>query len=302
MISGMVKSVRSNWQLYLFIAPALLLVLIFKYVPIYGVQIAFKKYSIVQGFTGGDWNDFANFIRFFNTFNFWAIIKNTFTLSLTKLVVEFPLPILLAILLNQVNRNGFRKLVQTVTYMPHLISMVVTVGMMSVLLSPSSGVVNKVMEMLGKEPVNYMGEPGWFLPLYIISELWQDVGFEAILYIAALASIDVQQVEAAVIDGANKFQRILYIDLPSIAPTIIILLVLKIGKMMEIGFEKILLMQNAMNLDVSEIISTYVYKAGILEGQYGFAAAVGLMNSVINVALLVIANRTARRMSDTSLY
>ncbi|TNJ66087.1 sugar ABC transporter permease [Paenibacillus hemerocallicola] len=302
MIPGIVKSIRSNWQLYVFIAPALLLIIVFKYVPIYGVQIAFKKFTISHGFTGGDWNNFANFIRFFNTFNFWTIIKNTFTLSLTKLVVEFPLPILLAILLNQVYRNGFRKLVQTVTYMPHLISMVVTVGMVSILLSPSSGVVNKIMGMFGKEPVNFLGEPGWFLPIYIISELWQDVGFEAILYIAALASIDVQQVEAAVIDGASKLQRILYIDIPSIAPTIIILLVLKIGKMMEIGFEKILLMQNAMNLEVSEIISTYVYKAGILEGQYGFAAAVGLMNSIINVALLVIANRTARRMSGTSLY
>jgi putative aldouronate transport system permease protein len=302
MIPGYLKSIRSNWQLYLFIAPALVLVIIFKYVPIYGVQIAFRKFTLAHGFLGGAWNNFANFIRFFNTSNFWTIIENTFTLSLTKLVIEFPLPILLAILLNQVNRNGFRKLVQTVTYMPHLISMVVTVGMMSVLLSPSTGIVNKITGMFGREAVNFMGEPGWYLPLYIISELWQDIGFEAIIYIAALASIDVQQIEAAVIDGANKLQRVLYIDIPSIAPTIIILLVLKIGKMLEIGFEKVLLMQNAMNLDVSEIISTYVYKAGILEGQYGFATAVGLMNSVINVALLVIANRTARRMTGTSLY
>lgn len=302
MIPGYLKSMRSNWQLYLFIAPALVLVLIFKYVPIYGVQIAFTKFTLSQGFFGGEWNNFANFIRFFNSSNSWTIIKNTFMLSVTKLVIEFPLPILLAILLNQVGRNGFKKLVQTVTYMPHLISVVVTVGMMSVMLSPSTGVVNKIAEMFGGEAVNYMGEPGWFLPLYIISDLWQNIGFEAIIYIAALASVDVQQIEAAVIDGASKLQRVLYIDLPSIAPTIIILLVLKIGKMMEIGFEKILLMQNAMNLDVSEIISTYVYKAGILEGQYGFAAAVGLMNSIINVALLVIANWTTRRMSETSLY
>ncbi|MFK7693279.1 ABC transporter permease [Paenibacillus sp. HJGM_3] len=291
-----------NYELYLFLLPTLAYFIVFHYIPIYGVQIAFKNFIAVKGILGSPWTGFDHFERFFASNQFWTVLRNTVGLSVYELLVSFPAPILLALMLNQVGNGKFRKLVQTVTYAPHFISTVVIVGMLYLFLSPRSGLVNHVIEAFGGTPIFFMAEAEWFKTIFVFSGIWQNVGWATIIYLAALSSISPDLHEAAVMDGANKLQRIRHVDLPGIMPTIVILLILNIGHLMTVGFEKVYLMQNVLNIDSAEIIQTYVYKAGLLNGQFSYSAAIGLFNSVINFILLVSVNQAAKQMKQSSLW
>ena len=243
-----------------------------------------------------------NFERFFSATDFWRLLTNTLSVSVGTLLCSFPVPILLALLLNQIPSRAYKKIVQTVVYAPHFISTVVLVGIISLFFSPSSGIVNFMIRALGGEAIHFMGEPGWFRPLYIGSEIWQNAGWGSILYLAALSSISPELHEAAVVDGANKFQRVLHVDLPGILPTIVIMFILNSGKVMAVGFEKAYLMQTSLNLSTSEIIATYVYKRGLLQSQFSFSTAVGLFESVANLILILTVNFISRRVTDSSLF
>nr|WP_238177779.1 ABC transporter permease subunit [Paenibacillus contaminans] len=292
----------ANWQLYVMIAPVVAYFIIFHYFPMYGVQIAFKDFIATKGITGSSWVGLKHFDQFFQSYYAARIILNTLGISLMQLVIGFPIPILLAIMLNEVRSSKFKRTVQTVTYAPHFLSSVVLVGMMVTFLSPRNGIVNLIIELFGGERVNFFTEPGWFKSLYVFSDVWQNMGWASIIYLAALAGIDPQQYEAATIDGASKLKKIMYITIPGLMPTAIILLILNVGTLMSVGFEKVFLMQNDLNLDSSEIISTYVYRKGLIGAQYSFSAAVGLFNSVINFILLISVNSLSRRVSKTSLW
>jgi putative aldouronate transport system permease protein len=294
--------IRNNWELYLFILPTLAYFIIFKYIPMYGVQIAFKDFVASKGIWGSPWVGFEHFTRFFDSYQFWNLIENTLSLSVLSLIFGFPLPIIIALLLNQLTSKSYKKFVQTVIYAPHFISTVVLVGMLYVFLSPSSGMINHLIVLFGGEPILFMAKPEWFKPLYVLSGIWQETGWATIIYLAALAGINPDLHEAATVDGASKFKRILHVDLPGIMPTAVILLVLAVGNIMNVGFEKAYLMQTDLNKSAASIIPTYVYEAGIQKAQYSFSAAVGLFNSVINLILLVVVNRTAKKLTDNSLW
>ncbi|MGI8315921.1 ABC transporter permease [Halobacillus mangrovi] len=299
--SGRFKQFKNNYELYLMLLPALIYFLIFHYVPMYGVLIAFKDYMPTEGVLGSPWVGFEHFVRFFQSYNFWSLISNTLSLSALQLIFGFPLPIIVALLLNQMMHQKYKKFVQTVIYAPHFISVVVLVGMMYVFFS-NNGIINNLLMMFGGESVAFFSQPEWFKPLYVGSGLWQETGWAAIIYLAALSGVSPEMHEAAIMDGASKFQRILHIDIPSIMPTAVILLVLSVGNLMNIGFEKAYLMQTPLNVSSAEIIPTYVYKVGLQQAQYSFAAAVGLFNAIINLILLWAVNRAAKRMSGSSLW
>jgi putative aldouronate transport system permease protein len=301
-ISQRAKRIGANYELYLFFLPTLIYFLLFHYGPMYGVQIAFKDFIAVKGITGSPWTGLKHFRRFFNSFQFWILLRNTVFLSFYQLAAGFPIPILLALLLNQVKISWFKRTVQTVTYAPHFISVVVMVGMLNVFLSVRSGLFNHFIRALGGEAVYFMAKPELFRDIYVWSGVWQNAGWGTIIYLAALSGIDPQLHEAAIVDGATKLQRIRHIDIPGIIPTAIVLLILNMGRVMRLGFEKAFLMQNPLNVDTSEIIPTYVYKVGLLSAQYSFSAAVGLFNSIINLTLLVAVNRLARKFGETSLW
>ncbi len=267
-----------------------------------GSMIAFKDYNVIKGIWGSDWVGFKHFIQFFNLPHFWSIIGNTLGISLYGLLIGFPAPIILALALNEVRQGVFKRSVQMVTYAPYFISTVIMVSILIVVLSPNTGIVNSFLGVIGIEPINFMGEPGLFKSIYVFSDVWQHTGYGAIIYLAALASVNPELYEAAKMDGASRFQKIIHIDLPSIIPVTVILLILNVGNMMAVGFEKIYLMQNPLNTGTSEVISTYVYKVGLIEANYSFSAAVGLFNSVINLILLVLVNYLAKRISNNSLW
>lgn len=296
------KLVKKHWQLYLLVLFPLSFIIIFKYVPMVGSVIAFKDYNVIKGMWGSDWVGFKHFSQFFNLPIFWNIIKNTLGLSLYGLLIGFPAPIILALALNEVRQGLFKRSVQMVTYAPYFISTVIMVSIIIVALSPNTGIVNSILGIFGVEPKNFMGEPGLFKTIYVFSDVWQNTGYGAIVYLAALAGVNPELYEAARIDGASRFQKIINIDLPSILPVTIIMLILNIGNMMAIGFEKIYLMQNPLNVPTSEVISTYVYKVGLIESNFSFSSAVGLFNSVINLILLVLVNYLAKRISNNSLW
>lgn len=288
-------------QYYLLLLPSLIYVLIFNYGPMYGIQIAFKDFKGSLGILGSKWVGFRNFIDFFNGYYFWDLIKNTLFLSIYQLVVSFPIPIIVALILNE-SKGKIKKVSQTILYAPHFISMVVLIGMIGTMFSTSMGVVNTVLESLGMERYYFLGEPEAFRHLYVWSGIWQNMGWSSIIYIAALSSVDPSLHEAAAIDGASRMQRIMHINLPTIMPTIIIMLILQIGSIASIGHEKVYLLQNDLNIEVSEVISTYVYKRGIQSASYSFSTAVGLFNNVINVIMLLIANTISKKFSETSLF
>lgn len=296
------RSIFRNYELYLFLVPAIVLIFCFCYIPIYGVQIAFKDYSVAKGIVGSPWVGFKHFERFFNLAQFWPLLSNTFLLSTLGLIAGFPLPIILALFLNQMRSKRFKNVLQTVTYMPHFISLVVLVSMLKIFLSPTTGLYAGICSLFGAEAQNLMGDPSMFRPIYIISDLWQHTGWNSIIFLAALAAVDPTLYESAMIDGAGKMKRILYIDLPSIAPTCVIMLILSVGNILNVGFDKAFLMQNSLNSSTSEIISTYVYKIGIINTQYSMSAAVGLFNNVINFVLLISVNGISRRLTETSLW
>lgn len=296
------KGILKNYELYLFILPALIYFLVFHYGPMYGIQIAFKDFAANKGIWGSPAVGFKHFQVFLDSFYFWTIIRNTLGITLYTLAVGFPIPILLALMINEVKTGTFKRVVQTVTYAPHFISTIVMVGMILIFLSPSTGIVNQVIQALGMKPVFFISRPEYFKSLYVWTGVWQNTGWNSIIYLAALAGIDTQLHEAAMMDGATKLQRIRHINIPGILPTVIILLILNTGNMMNVGFEKVFLMQNPLNVEASEVISTYVYKVGLMNAKYSFSAAIGLMNSVINFILLLSVNLIAKRTSETSLW
>lgn len=268
----------------------------------YGAIIAFKDFIPVKGILGSPWVGFAHFQRFFHSYFFTLLIKNTLLLSLFSIVFVFPAPVVFALMLNQVDKKRFKKTMQTASYIPHFISTVVFVGMIFIYLSPSLGFVNRFIKALGGEAINFMGSAVWFRPVYIISDIWKSTGYGAIIYLAALSGINPELHEAAIVDGATKLQRIRHIDIPGITPTFVIILILRIGQVMNIGFQKAYLMQTALNMDASEIIPTYVYKQGLLGAQFSFASAVGLFNSIINLVLIIAVNQFAKKISEHSLW
>ncbi len=288
-------------EYYLLILPALLYVLIFCYGPMYGIQIAFKNYKMSRGIWDSNWVGLMHFEDFFGGYYFWNLIKNTLFLSLYNLAVSFPIPIIVALIINEL-KGKYKNFVQTVLYAPHFISTVVLVGMLGIMFSPSSGVVNQVLNTLGIDSIYFMGDGKYFRHMYVWSGVWQQMGWSAIIYIAALSGVDPALHEAASIDGATRMQRILRVNLPCIAPTIIIMLILAVGSIANVGYEKVFLMQNALNQDVSEVISTYVYKRGIVETNYSFSTAVNLFNNVVNVILLLFANTVSKKFSESSLF
>nr|WP_249730645.1 ABC transporter permease subunit [Paenibacillus sp. J2TS4] len=296
------RSVRRNWELYLLLIPVIAYYVIFKYVPMYGVQIAFKDFMASKGIWGSPWVGFDHFERLFNSYYFWRLIKNTLGIGIYELVVGFPVPIILALMINEVRAPFFRKTVQTVTYAPHFLSTVVLAGMVLIFLAPGNGLVNQLIKLFGGAPVSFMTEPGWFKSIFVFSGVWQNMGWGSIIYLAALTGIDPQLHEAAKVDGASRLQRIWHINLPGIMPTIVILLILNAGNLMGVGFEKVLLLQNDLNMEASDVLSTYVYRSGILEAQYSFSAAVDLFNAIVNFILLVSVNYISRKVSETSLW
>lgn len=295
------KSIRKNWELYLLLVPVILYFLIFHYYPLYGLQIAFKVFIATKGITGSPWVGFKHFERFFDSYYFGRLIKNTIGIGVFTLLVSFPVPIIIALLLNEVKSLRFKKFVQTIIYAPHFLSTVVVVGMLLLFLK-SDGMINQVIMLFGGTPIDFISEPAWFKSIYVLSDVWQTMGWSSIIYIAALSAVDPAQHEAAMMDGASKFQRIIHINIPAIMPTIVILFILNVGSVMAIGFEKVFLLQNDLNMSTSDVISTFVYRSGILEAQYSFSAAVGLFNSIINFILLIMVNQIAKKVSDTSLW
>lgn len=296
------KVLKRDWQLLVLCALPVLYYIVFHYIPMYGVQIAFKDFKATDGIWGSAWVGFKHFKRFFASSQFVSLIKNTLGLSLLQILLGFPVPIILAIMLNQVKNQRFRKFAQSILYCPHFISIVVLAGMLYIFLSPRNGIVNTIIKMLGGEAIFFLGEAKYFKLTFVISGIWQNAGWSAIIYIAALAGISPDLYEAAQVDGANKWQRIRHIDIPGIMPTIIMMLIMEIGKVMSLGFQKAYLLQNAQNLSASEIISTYIYKVGMLDAQYSYSAAVNLFNNVINIILLVTFNKLAKKLTDNSLW
>lgn len=295
-----VNKITRNWVLYLFLVPTLGYLLIFNYWPMYGVQIAFRNFKPTKGIWGSAWVGMKNFNKFFNSYMFEDLLTNTIVLSLYQIFAAFAFPIILSLLLNYCVSNKLRKVTQMVTYAPHFISTVVLVGMLNVFLS-DSGIINHLLRMLGFSSVPFLSDAGMFRHIYVWSHIWQRTGYNSVIYIAALAGVSPELHEAAIVDGANKLQRILHIDLPAILPTAIILLIMSTGNMLSLGFEKVYLLQNDLNLGVSEIISTYVYKIGLLNAQYSYSTAIGLFNNVINLIVLLTVNKIADKVSGTSL-
>ena len=294
--------VRRRWQLYMIILLPMLYLFIFKYIPMYGTLIAFKDYNVVKGILGSPWAGMKHFHYFIYSPDFWMIIRNTMLISLYSLAVGFPAPIILALALNEIRNGFFKKTVQMVTYAPYFISTVVMVSMILLVLHPRNGIVNVAMEQFGLQSVNFMGEAQLFKTIYVFSDVWQTTGYAAIIYLAALSGINPELYEAAKVDGASRFQKMVHVDIPGIMPVAVILLILNMGSIMNVGFEKVFLMQNPLNLGASEVIQTYVYKVGLLGAKFSFSTAIGLFNSVINLILLVAVNQVARRVSENSLW
>ena len=291
-----------EWQLYLLALPAVAYLFIFHYMPMYGVQIAFKNFVAIKGIEGSSWVGLDHFRRFFSTYMFERVFFNTLILSFIGMVVGFPAPIILALLLNQVPGRRFKKTVQTATYAPHFISMVVMIGMMSLLFSPNSGIVNKAIVALGGEKTNFMGEAKYFRWMYVFSGVWQSAGWGSIIYLAALSSVDPGLYEAGRIDGCSRLGLVLHIDIPSIIPTCVIMFIMDMGRLMSLGYQKAYLMQNDLNLPVSEIIDTYVYKVGLINNKFSYSAAIGLFTSLVNIILLVGANLLSKKVTEESLW
>lgn len=302
--SGTWKRISRNWGLYLLLLPALVLLILFAYKPMYGVVIAFKNYKNSLGILGSPWADplFKNFQRFFNSYHCGATIRNTLRLSLYSLAVGFPIPIILALMINQITAMRFRRAFQTILYLPHFISTVVMVGLLLIWLSPSSGLVGAFYRLLGKETPNVMTSASGFPSIYVWSDIWQHAGWDSIVFLAALSSIDPTLYEAATVDGATRWQKMRYIDLPLLMATACIMLILRAGNLMNVGFEKVFLMQNDLNMSTSEIIATYVYKMGLRNSQYAVSTAVNLFNNLINFGLLLLVNCITRKLGETSLW
>ncbi len=299
---GLGRRMWATRELYWFLIPGIIFYILFKYWPIYGMQIAFRKYSPWLGTWGSPWVGLRNFERFFASPDCARIIWNTVRISLLSLACGFPFSILLALMLNMLRNQRLKRVIQTVTYAPHFISIVVLVGIIYTVLSPYSGIVNTMIKKLGGEPIYFMSRGKYFLPIYIISGIWQETGWGAVIYMAALAGVSPELHEAAIVDGASRMKRVWHVDLPCILPTIVTMLILRSGQVMTVGQDKILLLQNSINSDVSEVISTYAYKKGLISGDFGYSTAAGMFQSVVNYMLVLIVNRISRAVNDTALW
>nr|WP_246132065.1 ABC transporter permease subunit [Paenibacillus hemerocallicola] len=295
------RDLRINKYVYLMLVPVIAYYVIFYYVPMYGLQIAFKDYSPGLGMWNSEWVGFRHFESFFDSYYFWRLLRNTLLLSLYELLFGFPASIILALLLNELRSNVLKRFVQTVTYMPHFISIVVISGMLVDFLA-RDGLINNVLGLFGVEPVAYLGESSWFRTIFISSNIWQSVGWGSIIYLSAMSGIDPSLYEASRVDGASRWKQMLHVTLPGIMPTVVILLILQIGSFMTVGTDKILLLYNSTTYETADVIGTFVYRKGILESDFSYSAAVGLFNSIINFALLVLANAISRRTSDNKLW
>lgn len=300
--AGALRRIGRCWQLYVLMLPALVYIVLFAYKPMYGILIAFKDFSMKKGILASPWVGFKNFERLFSSYWFPIILKNTLTISLLSLVIGFPIPIILALLLNEVRSNKFRSLVQTFSYAPHFISMVVMCGMVAMFLSPTTGVVNKLLNALGMESVFFMQEAGLFKWVYVLSGIWQGAGWSSVIYYAALSGVDKSLLEAADMDGATRLQKIWHVNLPVILPTILVMLILQCGSLLSVGYEKAYLLQTSSNLTGSEIISTYVYKVGLVQSDFSFSTAAGLFNTVVNCIILISANQLSKKVAKTGLF
>lgn len=301
-IGRTLRNMRKCWQLYVFLLPALIYILVFAYKPMYGVLIAFKDFSIRKGVWNSPWCGFDNFERLFSSYWFPVILKNTLVLSLLSLAVGFPLPIIFALILNELRSVKLRNVVQTVSYAPHFISTVVICSMITLFLSPSSGIVNRFLSMLGMEPVYFMQSTGMFKWIYVLSGVWQGLGWSSIIYFAALAGVDRSLIEAADIDGASRLQKIIHINIPVLVPTMVVLLILQCGSLLSVGYEKVYLLQTDTNINASEIISTYVYKIGLIQSDFSFSTAVSLFNSAVNSVILLLVNSLSRKVGQDGLW
>ena len=298
------KSFKKYWQMYLLLVPVIVYYIMFKYVPMLGLQIAFKDFSFRKGIWGSEWIGMDHFVRFFSSSQSVSIIMNTLILGLQTLVLCFPMPIILALIFNEIRSKKFKKTLQTITYAPHFISTIVVCGMLISMVSPSTGIFNTLLLNLGiiEEPIYVMGSAKYFRPVYVITDIWKDSGWSAILYVSALAAIDESMYEAAEVDGASRWNQLIHITLPSIVPTIITMLILETGKVLSIGFEKVYALQNDLNLSVSEVISTYTYKQGLENLEYDYATSIGLFNAVISFIMLVTVNYLSKKFSKNSLF
>jgi len=299
---GFFKSIKKDLPLWLFVLPGIILTFIFSYVPMYGVQIAFRNYNAKLGFFGSHWVGLKYFERFFNSPYFTDTISNTLILSVYSLIAGFPIPILFALMLNSFRHSKYRKIIQTVTYAPNFISTVVMCGMILLFLSPSVGVINHIIELFGGEAVNFMANKSYWRHIYVWTGIWQGMGWSSVIYFAALSGVSPELHEAAVMDGATKFQVVRFIDLPSIVPTATILLILSCGSVLSVGFEKVFLLQNDLNLSVSQVISTYVYQVGMIDHNVSYSTAIGLFNSLVNAVLLIAVNKISNKLSGISLW
>ena len=296
------RRVKRKRVLYLMLLPGMLLLLIFHYIPMWGVLIAFKDYRVLKGILASDWVGLKHFRAFFGGRMFSSVVLNTLSLNCYSLIFAFPLPLVFALMLNEVRVDWFKKGVQTITYMPHFISTVVIVGMMKELLSPTNGIVNQILMRMGHEPIYFFGKAGYFRSLYIISGAWAGTGWGSIVYLAAITAVDVSLYEAATIDGASRLQKIWHVTLPCIRSTFMVMLILRLGQMLGSDSEKVLLMQTSGNRSVSELLSTYIYNRGVLNSEYSYSTAVGLFNSAVSFLLILVANTLSRRLTEESLW
>ncbi|MEN8077380.1 ABC transporter permease subunit [Clostridioides difficile] len=296
------KQIKRDKVLYILLLIPIIYFIVFKYIPMSGIVLAFRKYEVGGSMFGSEWVGFKYFNMFLKDPYFWKIFKNTFVLSLSSLIIGFPIPIILALMLNEVQSPLLKRSVQTVSYLPKFFSTVVVVSMISIMLSPSSGIINSILSNFGMEEIYFLKETEWFRPVYIISEVWQFTGWNAILYIAALTNIDPQLYEAASIDGANRWVRMVSVTIPGIMPTIAITLILSTGSILSVGFEKVLLLYNNSTMEVADVIQTYVYRMGILSSNYSYSTAVGLFQAVINLGLISLVNYISKKTTETGLW
>jgi len=299
---NIIKTLLRQRYLYLLFLPGALYYIIFKYAPMFGVVIAFQNYNVFDGFFGSDWVGFKHFQSFFSNPIFWRLIENTLLLNIYLLLWGFPAPILLALMINEVRNNTFKRFVQTVSYLPHFITTVIIVGIVTDIMSPSTGAIGKALNSLLGQEIIFMSDAAWFRTIYVAADIWRGIGWGTIIYLAALSGVDVALYEAAMIDGAGKLKRMLYITIPCIVPTIIIVLILRMGSILSVGFETVYLMQTPLNTQTSEVLSTFVYKRGLSGGQYSYGTAVDLFNSIIGFVLLITVNRISSKVSETSLW
>ncbi|WP_204114492.1 ABC transporter permease [Shimia biformata] len=293
---------RQDWQVYLLLAPTVIWILVFLYKPMYGLQIAFKDYSIFRGIEGSPWIGFEHFETLFASDQFVRAVWNTIKISALSLLIGFPMPIILALMFNEILKDTFKRTAQTIVYLPHFISSVIIAGIVITAFSPSAGIVNTFLQWLGLEPVYFLTKPEWFRPIFVGTTIWQEAGFQSIVFLAAIAGVNPSLYESAVVDGASRWQMMWKITIPSIMPTIIIMLIIRIGNLMEVSFEMIILLYQPATYETADVVNTFIYRQGIVGGQYDLAAAAGLFNAVVAFVLVMTANTISKRLSRTSLW